>query len=599
MTKLRVNKNKDVIASMFLPAAVAMIFSTVAGFLASTIDGLITSNFLGPDAFSAISLFNPMVSLMLLFTYFIAVGGQVICSEKIGAGEKKEANAIFSFSVTVGIVFSTIFVLLGVLAPDVIFRICGITSAERPEIHAFMSEYLRGYVFGIPSFIMVQVLSSFLIIDNGKKVISVAAAVLCVSDIVLDVVNVIVLKGGVFGMGLATAISLTLQLIVLLSHFVLKSRYFRFSLNGFHLEFLKSIINNGALNFMRSLATSLRELFTNHLNLAVAVGTAAIAARGIQGDINRLMFCIGIGMGKAVLPMVSMYFGADDRNGMRRIFAYSMKTTAVISGGAGAVLFILAPIVARAYTHDPEIITLAVFAIRCMAVGLVFDAVLVAYQNYIQGIKRFKLANFICFAERFFIPVIVVWVLGRTFGSRGVLASIAVGKVVLVVLILLAILIYRRGIPKKWENYMVLPEDFGIEEGAELCDQIRTIEDAVRCSRDVGDFCRTHGIDSKKANLMSLFVEEMAGNIISHGKPKKRNDISVDFRLFVKDDRLCLTLRDYCEVFDPVKYYEIHREGEPEQNLGIRMVMKLAEDIRYINSFNTNCIMISIWNSHN
>ena len=588
------NKKYDVIAAMFLPVAVSMILSTLAGFLANTIDGLVTSNFLGADAFSAVSLFTPMVNVILLFTYFIAVGGQVLCSSKVGAGEKEAANSVFTFSVAVGVFFSAVFVLLGLFTPSLIFRICGVSVTERPELYTYMGEYLKGYVFGIPCLILVQVLSPFLIIDNRKKLISISAGVLCASDIVFDLINVLIFRGGVFGMGLATSLSLFLQLLVLLSHFVTKGGYFRLSFKGFHLGFLKDIIKNGGLNFMRSLATTLRELFANHMNLAVAVGTAAVAARGIQGDINRLMFCIGIGMGKAVLPMVSMYYGAADRNGMKRLFAYSMKISAYFAAAAGGILFILAPLISRIYTRDPEVVALAIFAIRCMAAGLVFDTVLVAFQSYVQGIQRLKMANFLCFAERMIIPVLVTWVLGTHFGSKGVLAATAVSKVVLVGIILIGVWIHRKGFPNHLEDYMFLPEDFGVDDGEELYAQIRTMEDASRQSKAAYDYCITHGGDKKKANLMALFVEEMAGNIIAHGKPKNGGDVNVDFRLFAKDDKICLSLRDYCEAFDPMKYYEIHENDNMEENIGIRMVMKLAEDIRYINSFNSNYTMILI-----
>lgn len=594
MKTLMIKRNNDVISGMFLPSAIAMILSTTATFIANTVDGLVTSNFLGSTAFSAVSLFTPMVSMMLLFTYFVGVGGQVLCSAKVGVGEKEEANAVFTFSLIVGLFFSAVFVLIAVFSPDIIFRICGVTETERPELYEYIGEYLRGYCLGIPSLIMVQILEPFLIIDNRKKLISISAAVLCITDIAFDFINVLVFKGGVFGMGLATSISLTLQLIVLLFHFAFEGGYFRLSLKGFRAGFLKTIIKSGGLSFMRSMATTLRELFTNHLNLAVAVGTAAIAARGIQGDINRLMFCISIGMGKAILPMTSMYYGADDKNGIKRLFSYSMKVSAYISGGVGAILFLLAPIIVNVYTDDTEITSLAVFGIRCMAAGLIFDTVLVAYQSYLQGIQRIKLVNILCFAERFFIPVIIAWVLGMSFGSKGVLASVAIGKVVLGILILFIIWANRKEFPRKMEDYMFLPKEFGIEEGAELYAEIRTMDDVVKQSELAREFCLAQGRDARISNLISLFVEEIGGNIITHGRPRNGKEVSADFRLFVKEDKLCLTLRDYCEVFDPQTYYEIHKDDDPESNLGIRMVMKLAKDVRYINSFNTNCTMIII-----
>ena len=78
---------KDIIASMFLPAAVVMIFTQMTGVIANIIDGVITSRFLGPDSYSAVALFGPLVNVVLLLAGFISIGGQIVCSNKIGTGE--------------------------------------------------------------------------------------------------------------------------------------------------------------------------------------------------------------------------------------------------------------------------------------------------------------------------------------------------------------------------------------------------------------------------------------------------------------------------------------------------------------------------------
>ena len=41
-----------------------------------------------------------------------------------------------------------------------------------------------------------------------------------------------------------------------------------------------------------------------------------------------------------------------------------------------------------------------------------------------------------------------------------------------------------------------------------------------------------------------------------------------------------------------MKYFELHKDDADEQNLGLRMVMKLAKDVRYVNTYNSNCLMI-------
>lgn len=592
MANTKNKKQNDIIADMFIPAAVSMILSVLARFLAGTVDGVITSKFLGPDAYSGISLFGPMVNIILLFASFIAIGCQVLSSRQIGEGKKDDANAVFSFAIIMGLIVAAVFIVLSIFTPDFLFHICGIKNAERPEIYLAMKDYLKGYIWGLPALILVQILCPFIIMDNGKKLITTSALVLFASDIAGDFLVVLKLGGGVYGMGIATSISLVIQFLILLSHFFKGHSYFSFTIKGFQLSYIKEIVKNGGFTFIRTLATILRDLFTNHLNLTLAVSTAAVAAKGIQADINTLMFCLGIGIGQALLPMTAMFYGADDRNGTKRIFICSMKTSIVFSAVTGVVMFVLAPFISSIYTNDAEVASLASFSIRCMAVGLVMDTTAVAYQNYLQGINRLKLVNIICFAERFFVPIIVAYFMGQFFGTKGVLASLAVGKFVLVLVLYILICIYRKGLAKYLDDFMLLPDDFGVDEGSELYSYIQTIDDAVQQSETTRKFCLSHGADAKKANLMALFVEEMSVNIVRHGKPKKKSGINVDFRLYVKDGKFCLSLRDYCEAFDPEKYYEIHKEDNPESNIGIRLVMKLAQDVRYINTFNSNCTMI-------
>lgn len=65
--------------------------------------------------------------------------------------------------------------------------------------------------------------------------------------------------------------------------------------------------------FVRKLANSLRDLFINRFNLAIALTTAAVVAKGIQNDINNVMFCLGLGIGKTLTTMTGIYYGADYR----------------------------------------------------------------------------------------------------------------------------------------------------------------------------------------------------------------------------------------------------------------------------------------------
>ena len=87
----------------------------------------------------------------------------------------------------------------------------------------------------------------------------------------------------------------------------------------------------------------------------------------------------------------------------------------------------------------------------------------------------------------------------------------------------------------------------------------------------------------------------MAGNVIEHGfadgKPHH-----LDVRVLVKDGTMVLRLRDDCSKFDlREKAASWQPDPEhPERNIGIHIIMRVAKDVAYTNTMNTNNLIITI-----
>lgn len=576
---------------MYFSAAVAMIFTQLAGYTAALIDGIITSRMLGSSAYSAIALLNPFNGVILLLSGSISTGGQVMCSQFVGMGDRGKADSSFAVSLIIDMIFAGLLVIFGVFFPEKLFNICGITANSHPDIYVYMTEYLAGFIWGVPFMMLIQVLGPIIVMDSGKSLFTFSAFALAVSDIIGDLVNVFVFHGGNFGMGLATSLAYVLQFAILITHFLKKTRGFSFSLSAFQPSQLAGIFKAASPQFLMKFATALRDLFINRINLVVALTTAAVAARGMQNDLNTVLFCIGLGTGKALITMTGVYYGAGDRRGMVRLFSYSMKVSAAISGVVAVIVFVFAPYIAGTFSTEPEVIEFSVFSIRCMAIALVPDTLVTAFQFYLQGINKRGLINIISMGDRFVFPVLAAWGLGMSFGSKGIMASIAAGIILVCLFVLVIVCVHLKRFPTKCEDFMFLPDDFGGTESDNIYASISTMDDVSQESLRAEEFCLSHDVSVRKAKLMSLFVEEMAGNIIEHGKSKRRNNAVVDYRLSFNGATICLTLRDCFERFDTVAFYEAHSGFDMP---GLSIVMKLAKDIRYFNSFNSNCIIITL-----
>lgn len=582
----------DLISRMFFSASIGMIFTVLVGTATQFLDGIITSRFLGNDAYSSIALFGPLNGIFLMLAFFLATGNQILCSGYIGKGKKDMADAVFSFSILAGLLTSVVFILLCIFIPDPLMAFCGVTKSGNPALYDNMLSYMRGYLFGIPALITVQIAGPIVVLDNGKKMLSLSAIVLCATDVALDLVNALVIHGGTFGMGVASAISLTVQLVMLFVFLLRKDGVSRFSLKAFRPREISELAKQGSPSLVQSLAICLRDLSINRLNLLFAVSTAAIVARGIQYDFNMVLFCISDGLASTMVSMSGIYHSIEDRGGLRRVFTYGMKLSLAFAVVTFLAVFLLAPLIAGFYTADKETASLSIFAIRCMALSQLADIPICTYINYLLGTRNRRMVILLNVIDRFILPVASAAALVFSFGSKGLLSSIAVGKFLLLGAILLILCIKNRAFPKSLDQFMLLPESFGGRSNDNVYGNIDSIEDVMREKQRTEDFCLARGIDRKIAMRMALFMEEMGINVVEHGNPDKRKASGAEYRLFISNNRICLTLRDYNQAFDPTAWYSAHQDENPGEGIGIRMVMSLAEDMRYFNAFNSNNLIL-------
>ena len=589
---MRGKQQKDVISKMFFSASVAMIFTVLVGTAAQFFDGIITSRFLGNDAYSAIALFGPLNGIFIMVAYFISSGNQIICSGYIGEGKKDKSNSVFTFSILIGVLAAAIMIMLCLVFPNPLLAFCGVTKSSNQVLYENMHAYMQGYIFGIPALVIVQIIGPIVILDNGKKIFSISAVVLCVTDVVLDLLNALVFHGGTFGMGIATSVSLAVQLLMLIIFMLSKNGTSFLSLKVFHPKEAIELAKAGSPALIQSLAASLRDVSINRLNLFFAVSTAAIVARGIQYDFNIVLFCISDGLANTMVSMAGIYFSVSDKIGLQRVFKYGMNLSARFAVITFAVVFIFAPQIAGFYTVDSGTISLSIFAIRCMALSQLADIPICVYINYLRGIRRRQTVILLNVMDRFVLPVLSAGVLAFLFGSKGLLASIAFGKLLLLVTVVLILCFENKHVPKRVEHYMLIPTDFGGNNSDNLYGNVSSMEDVVNESQKMEDFCIRLGIKAESAMRMALFMEEMAGNIVQHGNADTQKITGAEYRLFVSDNRICLTLRDYNQAFDPTAWYHDNSDGNPYEGTGIRIVMGLAEDIYYFNAFNSNNLIL-------
>ena len=142
------------------------------------------------------------------------------------------------------------------------------------------------------------------------------------------------------------------------------------------------------------------------------------------------------------------------------------------------------------------------------------------------------------------------------------------------------------------DEYMVIPADFGVSEADRVDMTVRNMEDVMTVSLKVTDFCREKGIDAKRTFHASLFLEEMAGNVVDHGFNKDKKSHLIDIRVAKKNDELILRIKDDCKPFDPASRSKLFDPEDPAKNVGLRMIYSMAEKVEYNNILGLNVLTI-------
>ena len=221
------DKQAKLIERLFKDTLIIFLLSMFVSTIGHLIDGIITGNFLGTEAIAAFGLTMPYQRFVTIFPSVIVVGMQVMCSKFLGRGDLREANGIFSLAMTLAL---TLMIFL--TGGTILFteQVADILDAKKSlgTIRPLTMDFLQAYSFALPAIAAVTIFTPIMQLDNDRRRAVISAAVLALCDIAGDLINVFVLDGGLWGMGITTTISYWIAAGVLLWHFFKADSNFKF-----------------------------------------------------------------------------------------------------------------------------------------------------------------------------------------------------------------------------------------------------------------------------------------------------------------------------------------------------------------------------------
>ena len=586
------DKQAKLIERLFKDTLLIILLSMFVSTIGYVIDGVIIGNFLGTESIAAFGLTMPYQRFVTIFPSVIVLGMQVLCSKFLGRGELREVNGIFSLAVTVAL---TIMIFLSgatFLFPEQVADILG-AKENLGEIRPFTIDFLQAYAFGLPALALVTILTPIMQLDNDRKRALVSAVTLSLCDIVGDLINVFVLDGGLWGIGITTTISYWIAVGVLLRHFFKANSNFKFLPEAVSIKNLRQIILIGLPVILGRGTAVLRLAFLTRMSVALA-GGVGVAAYAALENFSGLLEIIPKALGASTQMIGGILIGEQDKNSILRLMKLALKYSLAISLIIMAGVFWGAPLIADIYTLDDTItyqmtlegLQLAIPFLPLCAVGIIF-------QYYYQAYGRFKLVSTLTVAGNIGFIAPIAFLLTPHFGINGLWLAFPLSYVAFLLVIFFMTCRHCGKITFRLEDYLLLPEDFDVANDKQLNITVTNKSEVLGLSERAQTFCEGCGVDNRRSMFAGLCIEEMAGNIVNYGFDDGKNHF-VDVRVIVKGEQVIIRLRDDCRPFDPKKWAEIHNPEDPTKCIGIRLVKNISTEFDYVNVLKLNNLIIKI-----
>ena len=338
---------------------------------------------LGESAQAATGVLFTLQTLIQGVAFMLGQGCGSFISRELADKNAEGASTYVSSAFFVGGIFGVSVLLIGMpfLAPLV--RILGSTETILP--HAM--DYAFWVLIACPFIVCSMILNNALRFEGKAFYAMFGLTTGGILNIFGDWLLVVKLNMGVYGAGMATAISQMTSFFILLFMFRKMAQStisLRFISHNIKLYF--SIFRVGLPSLIRQ---SLNAVTTGILNnLTKPFGDAAIAAMSVVSRYAMFLMCVGLGMGQGFQPVASFNYRARKFDRVKKGLVFLMVFALIVIGGASTISIFLAPEIISIFQKAPEVIEVGTPALRNYAIGMIFMSFSVPVNMLYQSIQK-------------------------------------------------------------------------------------------------------------------------------------------------------------------------------------------------------------------
>ena len=339
-----------------LTFALPIFLSNLFQQLYNAVDSLIVGKFIGEQALAAVSSSSSLIMLLTGFINGLSLGAGILIARFYGAQDDDHVERAIHTTVALGIAAGCILTALGVLLSPQILRWIG----TPPDVIQTSVLYFRTYFLGCSAVVLYNMSASILQSVGDSRSPMKYLILASVTNVVLDLLFVAVLRLGVGSAALATIISQILSACLALGRLSRTNRSYRIRWRRVRFEgaMLRQVVTLGVPSGVQNSVVSLANVIVQaNIN---AFGSSAMAGCGAYSKIEGFAFLPVTCFALALSTFVSQNIGAQRYDRVRAGMKFGLLCSPILAESIGIGIFFLSPILVSAFNDHPDVIAFGV-----------------------------------------------------------------------------------------------------------------------------------------------------------------------------------------------------------------------------------------------
>lgn len=366
------------ILNLGIPTTISMLITNIYNMADTYFVGT-----LGESAQAATGVLFTVQAIMQGIAFMFGHGGGTFISRALADKNTKEATKYISSAFFVGGLIGLVITVLGLTFLEPLVRFLGSTETIVP--HA--KDYGMWILLAAPFIICSLILNNGLRYEGKAFYAMFGLTAGGLLNILGDYILVMKCGLGVYGAGLATAVSQVVSFIILLMMYLkMAQSTIRLKAVSRNFRLYLTICRVGLPSLIRQGLTSVTNGLLN--NLTKPFGDAAIAAMSVVSRYSNFLMCVGLGMGQGFQPVASFNYQAKKIDRVKKGLLFTTAFGLVFIGIMSTVSILFAEPIIAIFQKHPEVIAIGSKALRFTAIGMMFMPFSVPVNMLYQSIQQ-------------------------------------------------------------------------------------------------------------------------------------------------------------------------------------------------------------------